>query len=155
MRRLTESPARGFTLVELIVTITVVAILAGLAIPLAQNEIRRRQERDLRRALRDMREAIDLYKEAADLGLIEVSQDSGGYPPSLDVLVDGTELTSAEGGTLRLLRRVPIDPMTNSTNWGTRSYQDSPGLSGGGQNVFDVFSVSDATALDGTRYADW
>jgi len=150
-----EFSCRGFTLIELIVTITIVAILAGLAIPLARNTIRRQQEVDLRRALRQMREAIDAYKEAADLGLIEVSQDSGGYPPSLQVLVDGVDQTSAEGGKLRLLRRIPIDPMTNLANWGTRSYQDSPGLSGGGSNVFDVFSRSNDIALDGTRYADW
>lgn len=140
---------------ELIVTVTVVALLAGLAVPLARNAILRQQEVDLRRGLREMRVAIDRHKEAADLGMIEVSEDSGGYPPSLDVLVDGVELTSAEGGTLRLLRRIPIDPMTNSTNWGTRSSMDSPGLAGGGQNVFDVYSRSDGIALDGSRYADW
>ena len=154
MKRLGTS-SRGFTLIELIVTITVVAILAGLAIPLAQNSIRRQQEVELRRALREMRVAIDRYKEAADLGLIDVDQDTGGYPPSLDVLVEGVDQTSAEGGKLRLLRRLPVDPMTGLPNWGTRSYQDSPGLSGGSQNVFDVFSRSDRTAMDGTRYADW
>lgn len=150
-----ERRASGFTLIELIVTITIVGILAGLAIPLARNSIRRQQEVELHRALREIRVAIDRYKEAADLGLIEVTQDSGGYPPSLDALVDGVDQTSAEGGKLKLLRRIPVDPMTNAPNWGTRSYQDSPGLSGGNQNVFDVFSRSDATALDGTRYADW
>lgn len=146
---------RGFTLVELIITVTVIAILAGLAIPLARNSIVRQKEIELRRSLREMRVAIDRYKEAADLGLIDVSDDSGGYPPTLDVLVDGVELTSAEGGKLKLLRRIPIDPMTNAPNWGTRAYQDSPGLSGGGSNVFDVYSRSNEIALDGTRYADW
>ena len=146
---------RGFTLIELIVTITVVGILAGLAIPLAQNSIRRQQEVELRRALREMRVAIDRYKEAADLGLIDVEQDAGGYPPTLDILVEGVDQTSAEGGKLKLLRRIPVDPTTNLPNWGTRSYQDSPGLSGGSQNVFDVFSRSDGVAMDGTRYDEW
>lgn len=155
MKRDPHCSGQGFTLVELIVTITIVALLAGLAIPLAQNTIRRKQEVDLHRALREMRVAIDRYKEAADLSLIDVSQDLGGYPPSLTILVDGVDLTSAEGGQLRLLRRIPVDPMTNATNWGTRAYQDSPGLSGSGQNVFDVYSRSNDIALDGTRYADW
>lgn len=146
---------RGFTLVELIVTVTVVAILAGLAIPLARNSIVRQKEVELRRVLREMRVAIDRYKEACDLGLIDCGEDTGGYPPSLRILVDGAELTSAEGGLLRLLRRIPIDPMTNSTNWGTRSYQDSPGLAGGSGDVFDVYTRSDEIAMDGTRYADW
>jgi general secretion pathway protein G len=146
---------RGFTLVELLVTVTIVAILAGLAIPLARNTIIRRKEVELRRCLREMRVSIDRFKEAADQGLIEVSADGSGYPPSLDVLVDGVELTSAEGGEIKFLRRICVDPMTNNTNWGTRSSSDSPGLSGGGQDVFDVFSRSDGVAMDGTRYADW
>ena len=155
MKRDEHRGGRGFTLVELIVTITVLAILAGLAMPLARNSIRRQQEVELRRALREMRVAIDRYKEAADLGLIEVTQDSGGYPPSLEVLVEGVDLTSAEGGKLRFLRRIPVDPTTNAPNWGSRSSMDSPGLSGGSQNVFDVYSRSDGVALDGTRYSDW
>lgn len=152
---LKDRSQRGFTLVELMVTVAIVAILAGLAIPLARNTIIRQKEVDLHRDLREIRVAIDRYKEAADMGLIEVSADGSGYPPSLEVLVDGVELTSAEGGEIKFLRRIPIDPMTNAPNWGTRSSSDSPGLSGGGQDVFDVFSRSDLIAMDGTRYADW
>lgn len=146
----------GFTLVELIVTVTIVGILAGLAIPLARNAIIRDREIELRRALREIRLAIDEYKEAADTGLIEVTLGSEGYPESLQILAEGVDKTSAEGGQIKFLRRIPVDPMTNSTDWGTRSYQDSPGLAAGsGEDVFDVYTRSQGTALDGTQYADW
>jgi general secretion pathway protein G len=146
----------GFSLIELIITITVIAIIAGLAVPLARNAIRRQQEIELRRALREMRVAIDRHKEASDLGLIEVTVGTEGYPESLEILAEGVEQLNEVDMQLKFLREVPVDPITNSTNWGLRSYQDEPeARSWGGENVFDVYSQSDATALDGTRYSDW
>ena len=151
-----EFPAAGFSLLELIVTVTIVALLAAVAIPLARNAIVREKEVELRRALREMRVAIDRYKEASDLGLIEVTIDTEGYPESLEVLVEGVDQIGAVDRRLRFLRRIPVDPMTGSADWGLRSYQDAPdATSWGGGNVFDVYTRSGATALDGTRYQDW
>jgi len=147
---------RGFTLIELIVTATVLAILVGTAIPLARNTIMRQRETELRQALREMRSAIDRYKTASDQGLIQVKLGTEGYPEKLDVLVDGVAMTGAVDKKLKFLRRVPVDPMTNSMDWGMRSYQDDPtSQSWGGQNVFDVYTKSAAMALDGTNYKDW
>jgi general secretion pathway protein G len=147
---------RGFTLVELLATITIIAILVGMALPLARNSVKRERERELHDALHEMREAIDKYKQAADEGKIEVPPDTEGYPQTLDALVDGVQLIGQAGKNLRLLRKIPIDPMTNSTDWGMRSYQDEANSqSWGGQNVFDVYSKSDGVAFDGTRYKDW
>ena len=149
-------PQAGFSLVELIVTITIIAVIAGLAVPLARNAVRRQQEVDLRRALREMRVAIDRYKEASDLGLIQVTLGTEGYPEDLEVLVEGVDQIGAVDRKLRFLRRIPVDPMTNSTEWGLRSYQDDPEAnSWGGENVFDVYTRSNATALDGSSYGDW
>src|SRR5262245_3653493 len=147
---------RGFTLIELIVTVTIVAILAGMAVPLARNSIQREREYELRRALREIRVALDKYKEASDQGRIQVTLGTEGYPESLEILVEGVPLLNAVDKKLKLLRRIPNDPMTNSMEWGMRSYQDEPTSSSwGGQNVFDVYTKSDGTALDGTKYKDW
>lgn len=147
---------RGFTLIELIATVTIIAIIVGLAIPLARNSIKREREQELHDALREMRTAIDKYKDASDLGKIEVPTDTEGYPQTLDALVDGVQLIGQAGKNIKFLRKVPIDPMTNSTDWGMRSYQDeSNSQSWGGQNVFEVYSKSDGIAFDGTRYKDW
>ena len=147
---------RGFTLIELIITVTIVAILAGLAVPLARNTIRREKEIALKQDLREIRVAIDKYKEASDRGLVQVKLGTEGYPESLDVLVEGVQMAGAVDKKLKLLRRIPEDPMTNSTEWGMRSYQDDPkSQSWGGQDVFDVYTKSDGTALDGTKYKDW
>jgi general secretion pathway protein G len=148
--------ARGFTLVELLATVTIIAILVGMAIPLARNSIKREREQDLRVALREMRTAIDKYKEAADAGKIEMPTDTEGYPQTLDALVDGVQLIGQAGKNIKFLRKIPIDPMTNSTDWGMRSYQDETNSqSWGGQNVFQVYSKSEGVAFDGTRYKDW
>lgn len=143
----------GLTLVELIVTVAILAILASAAVPVARFQVKRQKERELRYDLWQMRSAIDAYKDAADRGAFQVKLDSFGYPPDLQTLVDGVDV---HGKKVRFLRKIPVDPMTNSTDWGLRSMQDDPDSdSWGGQNVFDVFSKSDGTALDGTKYKDW
>jgi general secretion pathway protein G len=152
-----RSDIRGFTLIELIMSIMIIAILTALAVPLARNSIQREKEVALRQDLREMREAIDKFKEASDRGYIQVKLGTEGYPESLDVLVDGVQMTGAVDKKLKFLRRIPKDPMTNSMDWGLRSYQDDPKnqSSWGGQNVFDVYTKSEGTALDGTKYKDW
>lgn len=148
--------ALGFTLIELIVTVFIISILIGVAVPLARNSIKREKEIELREALRDIRTAIDRYKEASDRGVVPTKVDTEGYPEKLQLLVDGVPMNGAVDKKLKLLRRIPIDPMTNTTEWGIRSYQDDPkNLSSGGQNVFDVYTKSQGTALDGTKYKDW
>jgi general secretion pathway protein G len=147
---------RGFTLIELIATITILSILVGISLPLARNSLKRDRERELRENLKEIRLALDRYKEASDLGKIEVPTDTEGYPQSLEVLVDGVQLLGQAGKNIKFLRKIPTDPMTNSTDWGMRSYQDEPtSQSWGGQNVFDVYTKSDGIAFDQTRYKDW
>jgi general secretion pathway protein G len=144
---------RGFTLVELIVATTILVILTTLAVPVARFTIKREKERELRRDLWALRDAIDRYKDAADRGGFRTKVDSQNYPPDLETLVKGEDV---QGKKLKFLRRIPIDPMTNSTDWGLRSMQDDPDSdSWGGQNVFDVYTKSQGTGLDGTKYKDW
>jgi general secretion pathway protein G len=146
----------GFTLIELIITVTIIAILTAMAVPLAKNSIQREKEFALRQALREIRTAIDKYKDYSDRGFIQVKLGTEGYPESLDVLVEGVPLNGAVDKKLKLLRRVPTDPMTNSTEWGLRAYQDDPKVDQwGGENVFDVHTKSEGTALDGSKYKDW
>lgn len=144
---------RGLTLIELIVTTAILGILASAAIPVARFELKREKERELRYDLWQMRAAIDHYKDAADRGAFQTKVDSQGYPPDLQTLVDGVDV---QGKKLRFLRKIPVDPMTGSTDWGLRSMEDDPDSdSFGGQNVFDVHSKSQGTALDGTSYSTW
>ncbi|HEY7679114.1 MAG TPA: prepilin-type N-terminal cleavage/methylation domain-containing protein [Terriglobia bacterium] len=156
-RNKTARRERGLTLIELIVASAILAILASAALPLARVQLRRDQERELRLALRELRAAIDRYKDAADQGLVQVELGTEGYPPDLESMVEGVPLVnSPDDKKLRVLRRIPRDPMTNSTDWGLRAYQDEPDSSSwGGDNVFDVYTTSQATALDGTLYKDW
>src|SRR3954465_15926122 len=141
----------GLTLVELIVAITIMSILAVAALPMARLTVRREKERELRRDLWDMRDAIDRYKDAADRGLFQIKLGTEGYPPDLETLVKGVDIG---GKKVRFLRRIPVDPMTGKAEWGMRSMQDDPETtSWGGQNVFDVFSTSTQTAMDGTKYS--
>ena len=151
--RTRRSGERGLTLVELIITVFILSILASAAVPVARFEYKRQKERHLRQDLWMMRDAIDRYKDAADRGAFQTKLDSQNYPPDLDTLVNGVEV---QGKKLRFLRRIPVDPMTGKAEWGERSMQDDPdSTSWGGQNVFDVYSKSDETALDGTKYSTW
>ncbi len=144
---------RGFTLIEMIAAITILMILTGMAIPLARVTIKRERERELRHDLWEMRDAIDRYKDAAERGAFQIKVGSEGYPPDLDTLVTGVDVN---GKKLKFLRHVPIDPMTGNTEWGMRSMQDDPTSdSWDGNNVFDVYTKSTGTALDGTKYKDW
>ncbi len=152
--------ARGFSFVELLVVTTIVLILASAVQPLAKVTIQRTREAELRRVLREMRTAIDKFKDAADSGQIpttELKVNSEGYPPDLQTLVDGVSVANdATGRKLKFLRRIPVDPTLGTDDWGVRAYQDKPdSTSSGGQNVYDVYSRNQGTALDGTKYRDW
>ena len=151
---------RGFTFIELLVVTSIVLILASAIQPLARVTIQRTREAELRRVLRDMRTAIDKFKDAADLGqspTTALKANSEGYPPDLQTLVDGVSVANdATGRKLKFLRRVPIDPTMGDDEWGLRAYQDKPDSSSwSGQNVYDVYSKNQGTALDGTKYRDW
>lgn len=151
-----SNSGRGFTLVELIVAITILLLLTTMALPLARVQVQRTREAELHQALRDLRQAIDRYKDFSDRGMIPLKAESFGYPPDLETLVKGVPLKGAATAKYKFLRRIPEDPMTGSTEWGLRSMQDDPdSRSWSGNNVFDVYSKSQGTALDGTKYADW
>jgi general secretion pathway protein G len=159
-RRQRAARHAGYTFVELVVVGTMLLILASAVLPLVRVTAQRQREVELRRALREMRVAIDRFKDAADQGMIggpDLRAGANGYPANLEILVEGVGVVGdASGRKLRFLRRIPIDPMTKSTEWGMRSYQDAPdATTWGGQSVFDVFTTSGATALDGTKYRDW
>ncbi len=148
----------GMTLLELIIACSILLILSTAALPIARYTIVREREKELHYDLRQMRDAIDRYKDLADRNLIRVEVGSEGYPPDLDTLVKGVPLggAGATGKSIRFLRRVPVDPMTKKTDWGLRSVQDDPdSQSWGGKNIFDVYTKSTGTALDGTKYSDW
>ena len=143
----------GLTLIELVVTVAILAILASAAVPIARFQIKRQKERELRYDLWMMRAAIDKYKDAADRGAFQTKVDSQNYPPDLETLVNGVDV---QGKKVKFLRRIPVDPMTGNAEWGLRSMQDDPNSdSYGGQSVFDVYSKSQGTALDGTKYSTW
>jgi general secretion pathway protein G len=158
-RRLTSQA--GLTLLELIISCAILLILSTAALPIARWTAYREREKELRRSLLEVRTAIDRYKDLADRGLIRVDNMTGGYPPDLDTLVKGVPLSGIGGGggqgkKIRFLRRVPVDPMTKEANWGLRAVEDDPdSTSWGGKDVFDVYSQSTYTAMDGTKYSDW
>jgi general secretion pathway protein G len=146
----------GMTLLELIIAASILLILASAALPVFRFTVVRQKETELRRELREIRNAIDRYKDYADRNLIRVKVGSEGYPPDLETLVNGVRLGAGDNSKVRFLRRIPIDPMTGRAEWGLRSVQDdSDSSSWGGQNVFDVYSKSQATALDGSHYYEW
>jgi general secretion pathway protein G len=148
---------RGFTLVELIVSFTIMSLLTTMAVPLASYRVKRDKERELRYALREIRKAIDAYKDASLANKIDIKLGTEGYPESLEILVKGVKLSqSPDGKEIKFLRRIPMDPMTGTYDWGKRSMQDDPkSQSWGGQNVFDVYTKSTERARDGTPYAEW
>jgi general secretion pathway protein G len=146
----------GMTLLELIIACAILMILSSAALPIAKYTIIRQKEAELRRDLREMKDAIDRYKDAADRNQIRVEIGSEGYPPDLETLVKGVQLGASSDRKIRFLRKIPVDPMTGRAEWGLRAVQDDPdSTSWGGKNVFDVYSKSTATALDGTKYSDW
>ncbi|MFZ0820666.1 MAG: type II secretion system protein [Candidatus Acidiferrales bacterium] len=162
--RKTATSAAGMTLLELILATGILMVLAGAAVPILRVQIRREKEIELRRALRQMRDAIDRYYDAADRGLIKVEVGTYKYPPDLDTLVKGVQMGSGgnnsggtvTGETVRFLSKIPVDPMTGRAEWGKRAVQDDPDSSSwNGKNVFEVYSLSQGIALDGTKYADW
>src|ERR1700722_7050248 len=146
-------PDCGFTLLELIIATAILLVLSTMAVPMARLTIKRERERGRRAHLWEMRDAIDRYKLDADRNAFQIKADSQGYPPDLETLVKGVDV---QGKKVRYLRRIPIDPMTGTTEWGMRSMQDDPDSdSFGGQGVFDVYTKSRDEGLDGTKYKDW
>jgi len=147
--------ARGFTLAELVMVCAMVAILAAIALPTARFEMKRERESELRLDLRLMRNAIDDYKHLSDQGMIQVELGTEGYPKELKLLVEGVNVVG-QLTKRKFLRRIPVDPMTGKAEWGLRSYQDDfDSTDWGGQDIYDVYSLSPGTALDGTKYKDW
>jgi general secretion pathway protein G len=150
-----EPRSSGFTLAELVMVVAMLSILAAIALPTARFTMRREREAELRLALRQMRTAIDEHKRLSDQGMIQVELGTEGYPAELELLFKGVEIVG-QPTKRKFLRRIPIDPMTGKAEWGMRSYQDDvESNSWGGQNVYDVYSLSGATALDGTKYEEW
>jgi general secretion pathway protein G len=148
---------RGMTLIELIVATAIMMILAYMAVPMARNRVRRDKERQLSLALREIRTAIDQYKDAADKGTFgPLKVGTEGYPETLEILVEGVKIANQVDKKVKFLRRIPLDPMTNTRDWGKRSMQDDPkSTAWGGQNVFDVYTNSFEKARDGTPYSEW
>jgi general secretion pathway protein G len=154
---------RGFTLIELTVTVAIVALLASVALPLSQLTVQRGKEQELRRSLRDLREAIDAYKRASDEGRIARPPDQSGYPPTLLALVEGVPEANNPKPDARVyfLRRIPRDPFASdheagaAQTWGLRSYDSPPDSPRAGRDVFDVYSLSTGTGMNGVPYRDW
>lgn len=154
MRR--RSRARGFTVVELAVVCAMIAILTAMAVPISRYTLKRQTELELRHQLRTMRDAIDKYKQYSDAGLIPLEVAAEGFPSDLETLVEGVNLVGQVNKKQKFLRRIPVDPMTKQPEWGLRSFQDEPdSFAWGGQNVYDVYSLSEGRAIDKTYYKDW
>ena len=147
---------RGYTMVEMVVVCALLVIVAAVALPTAKYSIKRGKEMELRQALRQMRNAIDEFKRYSDAGLIPVELGTDGYPSELEILIEGVEVNGQIDKSVRFLRRIPVDPMTGEAEWGLRSFQDDfDSDSWGGENVFDVYSLSEGVGLDGVPYQEW
>ena len=148
--------ARGYTLVELVIVCATLAVLAGITMPVVKFTVKRSKEMELRADLREMRAAIDEFKRYSDAGLIPIELGTDGYPKDLEVLVEGVDIVGQVDKRVRFLRRLPVDPMTGEDEWGLRSYQDDwDATSWGGENVYDVYSLSQGVGLNGVPYAKW
>ena len=159
---LSATQQRGFTLIELIITLAIVALLSTIALPISELSVKRAREDELRSALQEIRTAIDAYKQAADNGRIATAINQSGYPPTLEVLVDGVDdLTSINGHKIYFLRRIPRDPFATDTKltpaetWGKRSYASSASDPQDGDDVYDVYSKAAGKSLRGIPYRDW
>jgi len=151
-----RSRSRGYSLTEMVMVVACILILTAAIVPVTRLGVQRQREMELREDLRVVRNAIDDYKRLSDQGLIPIEVDTEGYPKNLEVLVKGVDLVGQLNKKRRFLRKIPVDPMTQKAEWGLRSYQDEPdSRSWGGQNVYDIYSLSDGTALDKTKYKDW
>jgi general secretion pathway protein G len=156
MKKLSTRGQAGYTLAELVMVAAVMVILAGAALPAVKFTARRTKEMELRHHLRTMRDAIDTYKRFSDMGLLPIDVGAEGYPAELEDLVEGVELVGQIDKKLKLLRRIPVDPMTGEAEWGMRSFQDEPdSTSWGGENVYDVYSESSGVGLNGVPYREW
>ena len=156
MRKIATRGQAGYTLAELVMVASVMVILAGAALPAVKYTARRTKEMELRHHLRTMRGAIDTYKRYSDMGLLTRDIGAEGYPAELEELVEGVEIVGQIDRKIKLLRRIPVDPMTGVAEWGLRSYQDEPDSdSWGGENVFDVYSLSNGVGLNGVPYREW
>jgi general secretion pathway protein G len=155
-RRRAAAAAGGYTLVEMTIVVVLLSILALVALPVSRFTSKRLKEAELRQELRTMRNAIDEFKRYSDAGLIPVELGTDGYPAELEVLIEGVEIVGQVDMEKRFLRRIPIDPMTGEAEWGLRSYQDEPdSTSWGGENVYDVYSLSEGVGLNGVPYSQW
>eukprot|EP01137_Pigoraptor_chileana_P015453 Opistho-2@71395 len=146
----------GFSLIELLITLAILAVLASVTIPMMEMTVKRTQEQELKTALRNIREAIDAYKQASNEGRITKSMEESGYPKNLEMLVEGvTDAKDIKKGKIYFMRRIPADPMNDSGEWGLRSYKSTAGEPKPGNDIFDIYSLSTDIGMNGLPYNEW